>query len=98
MQINVNVYVYSLVSHRVQQTSQFTPLVLELSFIRSHLWEELSTFSAIHNSRSTRVPSLLGGQTRHMKGLPNTSTHSVPPALVTHPTSNRAQRCLTSVI
>ena len=27
--VNVNVYVYSLISHRVQQTSQFTPLVLD---------------------------------------------------------------------
>ena len=52
--VNVNVYVYSLISHRVQQTSQFTPLVLELSLIRSHLlWGEFSAFSAaiaIHNS------------------------------------------------
>ena len=51
---NVNVYVYSLISHRVQQTSQFTPLVLELSLVRSHLlWGEFSAFSAaiaIHNS------------------------------------------------
>ena len=48
------VYVYSLISHRVQQTSQFTPLVLELSLVRSHLlWGEFSAFSAaiaIHNS------------------------------------------------
>ena len=54
IQLNVNVYVYSLISHRVQQTSQFTPLVLELSLVRSHLlWGELSAFSAaiaIHNS------------------------------------------------
>ena len=35
--INVNVYVYSLIAPRVQQTPQFTPLVLELSFIQSHL-------------------------------------------------------------
>ena len=34
---NVNVYAYSLISHRVQQTLQFTPLVLELSLVRSHL-------------------------------------------------------------
>ena len=50
----VNVYVYSLISHRVQQTSQFTPLVLELSLVHSHLlWGEFSAFSAaiaIHNS------------------------------------------------
>ena len=50
---NVNVYVYSLISYEVQQISQFTPLVLELSLIQSHLlWGELSAFSAanaIHN-------------------------------------------------
>ena len=48
------VYAYSLISHQVQQTSQFTPLVLELSLIRSHLpWGEFNAFSAanaIHNS------------------------------------------------
>ena len=47
-------YVYSLISHRVQQTLQFTPLVLELSLVQSHLlWGEFSTISAaiaIHNS------------------------------------------------
>ena len=47
-------HVYSLISHRVQQTSQFTPLVLELSLIQSHLlWGELSAYSvanAIHKS------------------------------------------------
>ena len=56
--VNVNVYVYSPISHRVQQTSQFTLLVLELSLVRSHLlWGEFSAFSAessaaiaIHNS------------------------------------------------
>ena len=40
--------------HRVQQTSEFTPLVSELSLIWSHLlWGEFSEFSAgiaIHNS------------------------------------------------
>ena len=52
--LNVNVYVYSLISRRVQQTSQFIPLVLDNSLIRSHLlWGEFSAFSAvkaIHNS------------------------------------------------
>ena len=33
----INVYVYSLISHWVQQTSQFTSLVLELSLVWSHL-------------------------------------------------------------
>ena len=102
-------YVYSLISHRVQQTSQFTSLVLELSLVRSHLlWGEFSAIfcSYSHSQfsivRSTRYPSLLGGQRRHdMKGLP-TPLHmadSVTRApAVTHPSTNRAQRCLTSVI
>ena len=39
--------VNSLISLQVQQTSQFAPLVLELSLIQSHLrWGEFSTFSA----------------------------------------------------
>ena len=75
--VNVNVEVYSLKSPWVQQTLQFTPLVLELSLIRSHLlWGEFSAFSAadaIHNFsnfHSTRYPSLLGGQRRHgMRGF-----------------------------
>ena len=54
MNVNLNVNVYSLISHRVQQTSQFTPLVLELSLVRSHLLcGDFGTFSAalaIHNS------------------------------------------------
>ena len=43
-EINVNVYVYSLIYQpSVQQTSQFTPLVLELSLMQSHLlWVEFS--------------------------------------------------------
>ena len=52
--VNVNVYDYSAISPWVQQTSEFTPLALEFSLIRSHrLWGEFSTFSAanaIHNS------------------------------------------------
>ena len=84
--VNVNVYVYSLdiPFSRVQQTAQFTPLVSELTLIRSHLlWGEFSAFSAandisqchftFHNSpffRSTRYPSLLGGQRRSgMRGF-----------------------------
>ena len=61
----------------------FTPLVLELSLIRSHLLGgEFSAFSAanaIHNSpifRSTRYPLLLGGQRQYgMRSLPDTSAH-----------------------
>ena len=45
---------YCLISHRVQQTSQFIAVVLELSLIRSYLlWGEFSALSAanaIHNS------------------------------------------------
>ena len=58
-----------LISPRVQQTAQFTPLVSELTLIRSHLlWENSAHFLQLmpfHNSpffRSTRYPSLLGGQ------------------------------------
>ena len=50
--INVNVYVYSLdiPFSRVQQTAQFTPLVSELTLIRSHLlWGEFSAFSAAND-------------------------------------------------
>ena len=86
--VNINVEVYSLKSPWVQQTLnlQFTPLVLELSLIRSHLlWGEFSAFSvanAIHNFssfRSTRYPSLLDGQRQHGRRgfLPNTSTHEL---------------------
>ena len=46
--------VYRLISHWVQQTSQFTPVVLERSLMQSHLlWGEFNAFSAanaIHNS------------------------------------------------
>ena len=80
--------VYSLKSRWVQQTLQFTPLVLKLSLIRFHLlWGEFSAFSAaitpftiFSNFCSTRYPSLLGGQRYErygMRGLPNTSTHQL---------------------
>ena len=80
---NANVDVYSLKSLWVQQTIQFTPLVLELSLIHSHLlWGEFSTFSttnASHNFpifHSTRYPLLLGGLRQYgMRILPDTSTH-----------------------
>ena len=81
--VNVNVEVYSLKSPWVQQTLQFTPLVLELSLIRSHLlWGEFSAFSAadaIHN-----FPIFVPPGTHHCwvdrggmvwEVLPNTSTH-----------------------
>ena len=100
--------VYSLISHWVQQTSQFTPLVLELSLVQFHLlWGEFSTFSAaiaIHNS-----PLFIPSGTHHCwvdrggmiwKACP-TPVHmagSVTWATVTHPSTNPARRCLTSVI
>ena len=43
--ININVYVYNLISPWVHQTAQFTPLVWELSLIRSHLPCLLSAFN-----------------------------------------------------
>ena len=43
--VYVNVYVYSLISLWVQQTSQFTPLVSELSHIQSHLIGENLAFA-----------------------------------------------------
>ena len=100
---NVNVYVYGLIS-RVQQTSHFTPLVLQLSLVWSHLlWGQFRAFSAavaIHNSPLFVPPGThhcwvnRGGMIRkdcpihlHMAG-------SVTRAAVTHPSTNRAQRCL----
>ena len=105
----MNVYVYSLISHRVQQTSQFTPLVLELSLVRSHLlWGEFSAFSAaiaIHNSPLFVPPGThhcwvdRGGMIWKACPTPLHMADSVTRApAVTHPSTNRAQRCLTSVI
>ena len=64
-------------SQWVQETLQFTLLVLELSLIQFHLlWGEFIAFSAanaIHSYssfHSTRYPSLLGGQRRYgMRGF-----------------------------
>ena len=72
-------------------------------------WGEFSAFSAVnsidnfHNFRSTRYPSLLGGQRRHdmLREACPTPLHmagSVTRAPVTHPCPKRAQHCLTSVI
>ena len=101
-------YVYSLISHRVQQTSQFTPLVLELSLVRSHLlWGEFSAFSAadaIHNSPLFVPPGThhcwvdRGGMIWKACPTPLHMAGSVTRAAVTHPSTNRARRCLTSVI
>ena len=106
---HINVYVYSLISHRVQQTSQFTPLVLELSLVRSHLlWGEFSAFSAaiaIHNSPLFVPPGThhcwvdRGGMIWKACPTPLHMANSVTRApAVTHPSTNRARRCLTSVI
>ena len=102
VKINLNLYVCSLISHRVQQTSQFTPLALELSLIWSHLlWGEFSVFSAanaIHNS-----PFYVPPGTHHCwvdrggmiwEACP-TPTHGLQRDSSTgHPSTNRAQRCL----
>ena len=106
--VNVNVYVYSLISHRVQQTSQFTALVWELSLVRSHLlWGEFSAFSAaiaIHNSPLFVSPGThqcwvdRGGMIWKACPTPLHMAGNVTRATVTHPSTNRAQRCLTSVI
>ena len=106
--VNVNVYAYSLISHRVQQTSQFISLILELSLVRSHLlWGEFSTFSAaiaIHNSPLFVPPGThhcwvdRGGMIWKTCPTPLHTAGSMTRASVTHPSTNRARRCLTSVI
>ena len=84
--VKVNVYVYSVISHWVKQTSQFTSLVLEFSFIPSHLiWAEFSIWQLFCScsqslqfwlSHSTGYPSMLDWQRRHdIRGLPNFFTH-----------------------
>ena len=46
--VNISVYVYSLISLWVQQTSPFTPLLLELSLTQFHLlWEEFSIYALL---------------------------------------------------
>ena len=106
--VNVNVYVYSLISHRVQQTSQLTPLVFELSFAWFHLlWGEFSAFSAaiaIPNSPLFVPPGThhcwvdRGGMIWKACPTPLHMAGSVTRAPVTHPSTNRARHCLTSVI
>ena len=100
-------YVYSLISHRVQQTSQFTPLVLELSLVRSHLWGEFSAFSAasvIHNSPLFVPPGThhcwvdRGGMIWKACPTPLHMAGSVTRASVTHPSTNCIRSFLTSVI
>ena len=96
--VNVNVYVYSLIFHRVQQTSQFKPLVLELSHVQSHLiWGEFSTFSAadvIHNSPFFVPPGIhhwwvnRDGMIWEACPTPLHMSGSVTRAPVTHPSTN----------
>ena len=52
LNVNVNIYIYSLISHRFQQTSKFTPLVFELLHIWSHLahFLQLMPFTILHFS------------------------------------------------
>ena len=105
---HATVYVYSLISHPVHQTSQFKPLVFELFLIWSHLlWGEFSAFStanAIHYSQFFVPPG-----THHCwvdrDGMRweacSTSLHmagSMTLAPVIHPSTNRVRHCLTSVI
>ena len=112
--VNANVCVYSLISPWVQQSSQFTTLVLKFALMQPHLlWGEFkicslccsySQYITIQRSRSTRYPSLLGGQKQHcMKGLLDTSTHDWQRdsntgqwLAVTHLSTNRALSVLWS--
>ena len=100
---------YSLISYWVQQTSQFTPLVLEFSLILSRLlWGEFSAFSAadaIHNSpffRSTRYPITVGwtecSTIWETCPTPLHMASSMTRALVTHQSTNQARCCSTAVI
>ena len=84
--INVNVHVYSPdIPVGSADCTIYTPGIGTHSFTVSsplgriqHLRTLLQLYPiiTIQLSRSTRYPSLLGGQRRHdMRGLPNTSTH-----------------------
>ena len=104
-------FVYSLISPWVQQTSQFTPLVLELSLIQSRLlWGEFSVCPLCCSySQSVQISFLVppgthhcwvnrGGMIREACPTPVHMADSVTRAPVTHPSTNRARCCLTSVI
>ena len=101
--VNVYMYVYRLIPPWVQQTSQFTLLLLEFSYtVSSPLGRTQCTFCIECHSQfsifhSTRYPSLLGGQRwNDVRGLPNTS--STWPVLTrvpfTYPSANQAPHCL----
>ena len=83
--VNVNVDVYSLISPWVQQTLQFTPLILELSLMRSLIssGDNSAHFLQLMPIKifpicvpPGRYPSLMGGQRQYgMRSLPHASTH-----------------------
>ena len=100
-----------MISPWVQQTSQFTPWVLELSLIQSHLlWEEFSICALCSSCSQSLQFSFHGPPGTHhcwvdrvgmiWEACP-TPLHmagSVTRAPVTHPSTNQAVPCLTSVI
>ena len=110
--VTVNVFVYSLISSSVQQTSQCWSLVLALSHIYSLMSWENSAFAhfaaAISNhynwaSLFNQVPITAGWTEaawyeRLVRHLYTYMPSSVTGAPVTHPSINQARRCLTSVI
>ena len=91
-------YVYSLISPCIQQTWQFTPLVLELSLLQSHLlWGEFSAFSAanpIHNSLIFIPPgthhSWVDREIWEACPTPLHMVGSMTRVPVTHPSTNQA--------
>ena len=104
-------YIYHLISPWVQQNSQFTPLVLELSLIQSHLPRGEFSICALCCScrQSLQFSFLVPSGTHHCwvnrggmiwEACP-TRLHmfgSLARALVAHPSTYGTQRCLTSVI
>ena len=103
--------VYSLKSPRIQQTLQLTPLVLELSLIQSYLLLGEFNICALcfSYSQSLQFSFLVQLGTHHCwvdRGsmiweacqTPIHMTGSMTWAQATHPSTNQAQRCLTSVI
>ena len=106
LNVNVNVFVYSLMSPSVPHTSQFTPLVFEHSnTVSSPLWMtqhlltllQLYAIITIELSSSTRYPSLLGRHRCHdIRGLHGRQRDLSSGA--NHPNTHQARRCLTSVI
>ena len=109
MIVNINVYFYSLISPWVQQTLQFTPLVMDLFLIWLHLlWGEFIICALCCNySQSLQfnffVPLRIhhcwvdrGGMVRKTCPTPLHMASSVIWAPGTHPSTNQARRCLSS--